>query len=165
MHYLLNVCRIATAAIALAAAAPSAVAQENTFTLTCQDVGGGAPEPLGDREGHSILANDYSCRADSGLLSGGVWTGRAIWEFDRTTAVLISNTGVVRKPGATVVYQDTAAKLALTMTDGKVTGFASSGRGSYLMAIGSAASLAGKSYTWTEKSSGAGQFTVELKVE
>ena len=54
MHYLLNVCGIATAAIGLAAAAPSAVAQENTFTLTCQNVGGGAPEPLGDRDGHSI---------------------------------------------------------------------------------------------------------------
>jgi hypothetical protein len=165
MNYLLNVCRIATAAIVLAAAAPSAVAQENTFTITCQDVGGGAPEPLGDREGHSILVSEYSCRADSGPLSGGVWTGRAIWEFDKTNAVLISNTGVVRKPGATAVYQDTAGKLALTMTDGKVTGFASTGRGSYLMAIGNAASLAGKSYTFTAKPTGPGQFTVELKVE
>jgi hypothetical protein len=165
MHYLLNVCCIATAAIALAAVAPRAVAQDNTFTITCQNVGSGAPEPLGDREGHSILVNDFSCRADSGPLSGAVWTGRAIWEFDKTNAVLVSGTGVVRKPGATVVYQDTAGKLALTMTDGNVTGFASTGRGSYLMAIGSAASLAGKSYTWTEKSTGPGQFAVELKVE
>jgi hypothetical protein len=165
MHYLMNVCGIATATIALAAAASSAVAQENTFTLTCQDVGGGAPEPLGDREGHSILANDYSCRADSGPLSGGVWTGRDIWEWDKTNAALVSGNGVVRKPGATVVYQHTAEKSALTMTDGKVTGFAGAGRGSLAMAIGSAASLAGKSYTFTAKSTGPGQFTVEIKVE
>ena len=51
------------------------------------------------------------------------------------------------------------------MTDGKVTGFPAPGRGSYLMAIGNAASLAGKSYTFTAKPTGPGQFTVELKVE
>jgi hypothetical protein len=165
MHCLLNVCGLATAAIAFAAFAPSAVAQENAFTLTCQNVGGGAPEPLEDREGHSILVNDYSCRADSGPLSGGVWTGRAIWEWDKTNAVLVSGNGVVRKPGAAVVYQETRGKLALTMTDGKVTGFIATGGGTWPMAIGSAASLAGKSYTWTSKPTGPGQFAVELKVE
>ena len=41
-------------AIAFAAFAPNAVAQEITYTWTCQDVGTGAPEALGDREGHSI---------------------------------------------------------------------------------------------------------------
>ena len=75
MHYLLRFCGIAIAIVALAAEAPSAAAQENTFTITCQNVGNGAPEPFADREGHSILVNDYSCRADSGPLSGGVWTG------------------------------------------------------------------------------------------
>jgi hypothetical protein len=165
MHYPLRFCGIAIAIVALAAEAPGAAAQENTFTITCQNVGNGAPEPLADREGHSILVNDYSCRADSGPLSGGVWTGRAIWEFDKTNAVLVSGTGVVRKPDAIAVYQDKLGKLVLTITDGKVSGFASTGQGSYLAAVGSAASLAGKSYTWTEKSTGPGQFMVELKVE
>jgi hypothetical protein len=163
MHYLLNVCGIATAAIGLAAAAPSAVAQEKTFTLTCQDVGGGVPEPLGDRDGHSISVEQYSCSASSGPMSGGVWTGSIIWEWDKTNAVMVSGNGVIRKPGATAVYQEKEGKIALTMSDGKVTGFAASGAGSWVMATGSAASLAGKTYTFAAKPIGPAQFTVEIK--
>jgi hypothetical protein len=165
MHYLLNVCGIATAVITLAAAAPSADAQDNTFTLTCQNIGGGAPEPLGDRPDHSISVSDYTCRFDSGPLKGGVSTANAIWEFDGPNAVLVSGNGVVRAPGATVVYQEASGKLALTMTDGKVTGFAASGQGSMRMATGSAASLAGKSYTFASKPTGQGQFAVEITVQ
>lgn len=163
MHNLLKVSGIATA-IAFAAFAPSAVAQE-IMKYICQDIGGGPPEPLGDREGHSISVGPYSCRVDSGALSGGVSTGASIWEWDKTNAVLVSGNGVIRKPGATVVYQATEGKLALTMADGKVTGFTASGRGSYPMAIGSAASLAGKSFTWTAKSTGPGQFEIDGKGE
>ena len=38
MRHLLNVCGIATAAIALAAVMPSAVAQQNTMTYSCRDI-------------------------------------------------------------------------------------------------------------------------------
>ena len=166
MHSLLNVCGIATAAIALAAVAPSAaVAQDNTFTLACQNIGGGAAEPLGDRADHSIFVNDYSCRFDSGPMKGGVSTANAILEFDGPNAVVVSGNGVVRAPGATVVYQEAGGKVALTMTDGKVTGFTASGQGSFRMATGSAASLAGKSYTFATKSTGQGQFAVEITVQ
>ncbi len=113
-----NVWGIATAIIVLAAA-PSAVAQENAFTFTCQNIGHGAPEPLGDREGHTISVGDVSCRVDSGPLAGGVMTGRDIWEWDGTNAVSLSNSGVVRKPGTTAVYQESEAKLALIVTDGQ----------------------------------------------
>ena len=61
MRYFLKASGI-VAAIAFAALAPGAVAQESTSTYACQDVGGGAPEPLGDREGHSILVAQVSCR-------------------------------------------------------------------------------------------------------
>jgi hypothetical protein len=165
MHYLLNVCGIATAAVAFAAFAPGAVAQENIFKTTCQDVGGFAAEPIGDREGHSISVDGYSCRVNSGPMSGGVETGTIIWEWDKTNAVMVSNSGVVRKPGAILVYQGAEAKIALTMADGKVTGFNASGRGRWLTATGSAASLAGKSFTWTSKATGASQFETEIKGE
>ncbi len=164
MRYLLKASGIA-AAIALMAVAPSAVAQESTSTLACQDVGVSAPEPLGDREGHSILTSQTSCRVDSGPVSGGVSTGTDIWEWNGPKAVLLSSSGVVRKPGATVVYLSTAGTLALTMTDGKVTGWTASGRGTYPVATGSAASLAGKSFTFTAKPTGPGQFAAEFKTE
>jgi hypothetical protein len=164
MRYLLKASGIA-AAITFATFAPSVVAQETTFKSTCRDVGGFLSEPLGDREGHSISAGQYSCRVDSGPMSGGVDTGTVIYEWDKTSAVLVSGSGVVRKPGMTVVYQDVDGKLALTITDGKVTGWTASGRTRWPIGTGAAASLAGKSTTWTAKSTGPGQFEAEDKVE
>ena len=165
MRSLPSVCGIGTAVIALSATAPSAVAQENTATATCQAIGwgNGPPEPLGDREGHGISVGQYSCRVDSGPMSGGVLTGTIIWEWDGTNAVLLSESGVVRKPGSTLVYRGTEGKLALTMAEGKVTGFTASLKGQNQLATGSAASMAGKPYTLTAKPTGPGQWTVEQK--
>ena len=62
-----------------------------------------------------------------------------------------------------MVYRDSDGKLALTMADGKVTGFTASGKGQAILATGSAASLGGKTTNWTPKSTGPGQFAVEDK--
>ena len=165
MRSLPSICGIATALIALSATAPSAVAQENTAALTCQAIGwgDGPPEPLGDREGHGITVGEYSCRVNSGPQSGGVSTGTIIWEWDGTNAVELSESGVIRKPGSTLVYRGTEGKLALTMADGKVTGATASLKGQQQVGTGSAASLAGKPYTATSKSTGPSQWTVEVK--
>jgi hypothetical protein len=80
-------------------------------------------------------------------MAGGLVTGQDIWEWVKTNATLVSISGVVSKPGAIAVYQITEGKLALTMTDGKVTGVTGSGKGHWPVASGSAASLAGKSFT------------------
>jgi hypothetical protein len=162
MRYLMKGPGIA-AAIAFAAFAPDAVAQEITYTWTCQDVGSTAPEALGDREGHSISIDVASCHSESEPMSGAVLTGTTMWEWNGPNAVLLSSNGVIRKPGATMVYQNTAGTLALTMTDGKVTGFTASGKGDEKLATGSLAALAGTSYTWTAKPAGPRQFTVEVK--
>lgn len=165
MRSLPSICGIATALIALSATTPSAVAQENTAILTCQGIGrdNGPPEPLGDREGHGITVGEYSCRVNSGPQSGGVSTGTIIWEWDGTNAVELSESGVIRKPGSTLVYRGTEGKLALTMADGKVTGFTASLKGQQQLATGSAASLAGKPYTATVTSTGPSQWAVEIK--
>ena len=156
----------AAVALAFAAFAPSAAAQENTTVWACQDVGVSPPVPLGDREGHSISVGQYSCRAESGPLAGGVGTGTDIWEWDGPKATLLSDSGVVRKPGATLAWKGTEGKLTHTKTDGKVTGWTASGRLTNLLATGGWASMAGKSYTWTAKSVGpASQFSVESKPE
>jgi hypothetical protein len=162
MRNLLKASGIVTA-LAFAAFAPGAVAQEDTNKETCQAVGASALEPLGDREGHSISISQISCRVDSGPMSGGVLTGTSIWEWNGPNAVLGSGNGVMRKAGATVVYVQTAGKLAVTMADGKITGSNASGRGTFAVATGSLASLAGKSYTFSTKSTGPGQFTAENK--
>ena len=100
-------------------------------------------------------------------MSGGVLTGRNIWEWDGLNAVQRSNFSVTRKAGATLVWVGTAGKLSgQTMKpDGKVTSFIASGQGTYVEATGSAPALVGKSDTWTTKSTVPGNFTIENKVE
>jgi hypothetical protein len=152
-------------ALAFAGFAPGAVAQETSFKQICQEVGGSAPEPVGDREGHSISIGRYSCRMDSGPTSGGVVTGSDILDWDKTNGVLVMGNAVVRKPGGFAAYQDTERKIALTITDGKVTGFTGSGKIRWTIATGSAAPLASKTFSWTVKSTGAGQWEADATSE
>ena len=167
MHYLLGDCGIATAAIAFAGFTPVAVAQETAFKMTCRAVGEAAFEPLGDPEGHWLSVEDESCGVELGLLSGAVETGRVVWEeaHDKTNAVLVEGGGVIRKVGFTTVYRLTEGKRALVISDGKVVGVTATGRGAYAAAVGSAASLAGKSFTFSAKTTGPGQWEIEGKVE
>jgi hypothetical protein len=162
MRYTLKASGIGIA-IVFAAFAPSAVAQEVSYTWTCQDVGTSPPEALGDHEGHSISVGTASCHSDSGLMSGAVLTGTTIWEWKGPNANMLSSNGVIRKPGATAVYQNTEGSLTLTITDGKPTGFTASGKGDEKLATGSLAALSGKPYTWTAKTTGPGLFTIEVK--
>jgi hypothetical protein len=164
MNSLMRICGFATTAFVLSVAAPSAKAEDNTSASTCQDVGTNTPEPLGDREGHSISVEAYSCRLDSGPLAGGVLTGTVIWEWEKTNATMLSNGGVIRKPGSTATFV-TDGKLALTLADGKVTGGVVTGHGTYSVAAGGAASLAGKSFSYTSTLTGPGEFTIVVKLD
>ena len=51
------------------------------------------------------------------------------------------------------------------MTDGKVTGFTASGKGRWPTATGTAASLAGKSWTFKSWPTGAGQWEADWTVD
>ena len=132
----------------LLAAIPNASAQTSKSGFPCQIVGPNELEPLGDRDGHALGVTSYSCHADSGPLSGGVWTATAIWEFDGPKATLVTNNGVVRKRGGVGVYQDTQGTLTLVMANGKPAGWTATGEGHWIMAAGSVADMAGKSYTF-----------------
>ncbi len=155
---------LAAATLVFAALAPSALAQE-VMKFSCQAVGGIAPEPLGDREGHNITVITASCRSAGGVLDGALTTAQEIWEWDGTNAKMLLESGVIRKPGALATLELTEGKLALTMTDGKVTGFTASGKGRWPTATGTAASLAGKSGTFKSWPTGAGQWEAEWTVE
>jgi hypothetical protein len=153
------------AAVAFAAFSPSAIAQE-VSKFFCQAVGAnGAPEPLGDREGHGISVVTASCRNVGGVLDGSLTTAQEIWEWDGTNAKMLLESGVIRKPGAMATFELTEGKLALTMTDGKVTGFTASGKGRWPTATGTAGSLAGKSWTFKSWPTGAGQWEGEVTLD
>ena len=73
------------AAIAFAAFAPGVVAQEVSFKLG----GAGNPEPAGDREGHMISVDHYSCRMEGGPMDGAVVTGGDITDWARITTARV----------------------------------------------------------------------------
>ena len=64
-----------------------------------------------------------NCRNVGGVLDGSLTTAQVIWEWDGTNAKMLLESGVIRKPSALATFELTEGKLALTMTDGKVTGF------------------------------------------
>jgi len=128
----------------------------------CQDVGNSSHEPLGDREGHAIEVNQYSCRVESGAWVGGVMTGTVIWEWDGPKATELSNSGVTHGPGGTVAYKGNGGEITLTTADGKVTGFTASGKGTNLLVTGSWGKGMPPNYHWTAKPDGpAGQFIID----
>jgi hypothetical protein len=153
---------ICAAALALVSAGAAAQAG-STAKLYCHTVGNGAPEALGDREGHAVSVGHYTCRIEGGATDGGILTGTTIAEWDKGSAILLSGTGITRKPGAVTAFQHTECKQSLVMTDGKPAGITGSGRGRYILATGSAASLAGRTYSYTFSTTGPNQFVVDVK--
>ena len=164
MHYFFRASAIASA-ITLLVAAPDAVAQESDFIFTCQSFGSGPSEPIGDREGHALSFSQVSCHVDTGPLAGGIVTSSDIWEWDGQNATQLSNTTITRKPGAFAVAHETGVKFSLTISEGKVTDWSSTGHMTYVWATGSASVLVGKSFTITAKPISTGQFTLEAKAD
>jgi hypothetical protein len=154
-----------TSILALAAAAANAMADEVTLTANCAIVGSLSPEPIGDRDGHAIGTEQDLCLDQTGPFAGGVESSHAVWEWNGPTATLLSHAGVVRKPGAMAAVQLTEGKIELTMTNGKVTGATASGKGRWPIATGSAAAYSGKTFTWTSKTVGFNQFSVEVRAQ
>jgi hypothetical protein len=91
--------------------------------------------------------------------------GHTIISIVAIFATLIAGGGVLRSPGTTSVFENTEETGDATVADGKITGFASSGRGKIIWATGPAAASVGKSYSYTTKSTGSGQIAVETSAD
>jgi hypothetical protein len=141
---------------------PASAQSEKAEQLHCNNVGYNPSESLGDQKGHSIAVSKFTCRVEGGPLDGGLVTGSSIWEWHKTKAVLLSGMGVTRKPGTTLAWKQLDGKMALIMSDGKVTGVQGSGRGRATLATGAAAERKGKTYSYTFKSVGPGQFVTDV---
>ena len=98
-------------------------------------------------------------------MDGALVTGSDVIEWDKTNGVEVLGDAAVRKPGGFAVHQDTEWKFAVTVADGKVTGFAGAGKVHWVVATGSAAPLAGKTFNYTMKSTGAGQWEADATSE
>jgi hypothetical protein len=140
---------LSAVAIALLSVSATAIAdaQENTVTFACQEVGANSYEPLLGDEAHRLQVMDYTCLVTAGPLSGGIGTGRDVFEIESGVWRLLTGDGVIRKPGATAVY---------VMTD--------KGHGHYVLAVGAAAFLLDKSFTLNVKEN-VRQFSMVQKLE
>ena len=130
--------------------------------LVCINHGSTAVEPIGDGEGQSLLAAQATCQVQGGPMDGAVETQHNLWHYDKATGTLLSGHSVARKPGAISTAQILQGMLTFQMTDGRVTGWSSSGRARTTMAVGAAAPLAGRLLNWTATASGPRSYTVQL---
>jgi hypothetical protein len=139
------------------AGAPS-VRADDVARNKCQQIGQSGFQKLSDRPDHGFDIVTASCRVSTGPIDGGVITAQYFWEWDKNAATLIYGGGVVRKGDSILVYQYTAGTTTLIMKDGKVTGYESGGKGRWPIATAAAASLAGKTFTWTSKATPTGDY-------
>lgn len=158
---------VALVSAGLAAVPVSVLAQtSNVIKMHCTAVANSPPEALGDRPGHSIAIGEFTCIEEGGALDGGVMWGTQIYEWDGANGVGKAGFGVTRGRGGKVIYVNTEMKNTLTMTDGKVTGFVATGRGHWPVATGTAASYAGKTYSYVAKPGpGPGRFVIETTID
>lgn len=87
------------------------------------------------------------------------------YEWNSANGVGKAGFGVARSLAGKIIYVSTQMTNTLTMTDGKATGFVVTGRGHYPVATGPARAFAGKTYSFTTKSTGPGQFVIESTVD
>lgn len=136
-----------------------------TWKAHCTSIGPGGAEPLGDREGHGLAVASAVCTVEGGPLNGGITTQQVIWEGDKGTSTLLSGDGVTRKPGTTAAFRNTAGTLTMVMKDGKPAGWTASGTSVITTAVGEAASMNGKSVSWTGRATGPRTYVIESKLD
>jgi hypothetical protein len=152
----------ARAVFAVALAAVGSVhAQGAAVRTVCNSHGSNWNEPIGDRDGHTVQVAEGNCTVQGGPFDGAVLTQQTIWEFDKGSGTMLSSQGVYRKPGAMGAYVNSAGTLTFQIVDGKVTGWSASGKGRIALATGSAASYAGRTYSWIARPNGNRSYIVE----
>jgi hypothetical protein len=128
----------------------------------CSFIGTASQEPIGDRTGHSLSSNQYSCFGVDGLLKGSVYTGSSIGEWEGPQGTFFYSGGIHRAPGGLAVTQFTEGTGSLIMKDGQAAGFEASGKTVFKFASGTLAALSGKIVKFATKSTDVGRFNIEL---
>ena len=150
-------------ALVLALAAPVALAGGTTSHFTCRVTKTSQLDHLG-RDGQPAELSQFTCRVRGGLLDGFVATGTNIWEPGKSRAVLIGSIVVARKANAAVVYEVQQATRTFTEAAGPAARWEGAGRGTYKLATGPAAPLAGKSFRSIARYDGPGTFTIHATI-
>jgi hypothetical protein len=127
----------------------------------CSILGGGPPEPIGDRAGHGLQSLQYSCVGVDGLLKGAVLTGATTIEWDGPKSTFLTASTTHRTPGGLAVAQLLEGNGSLLMKDGQPIGNAASGTATIRFASGTLAALSGKTLKWVSRPLGPNRFEQE----
>lgn len=128
----------------------------------CSVVGTVGREPIGDRDGHSLVSLQYSCFGVHGLLKGDVHTASSVSEWDGPKGTFLFGGGIHRAPGGLAATQITEGTGSVVMKDGKPAGTDSSGKGVFKFASGTLAAHSGKAFKFATKPTGLGRFEMEF---
>lgn len=157
---------IATTLAALAAILPSAAfSQAPTLRTVCTNHGPNVVEPIPDREGQSLLAAEATCVIQGGPMDGAVESQSNLWHYDKGSGTLLAGHAVARRPGQIAAAMTTSGTLTFQMTEGRVTGWSATGKGRYLLGTAAAASLAGRSFSWTATPTGPRSYVVAVTLD
>jgi hypothetical protein len=154
---------LAPLAIAAAMSAP-VNAQQMSERASCHFSGANALEQLGAN--HFLQVSHYTCNVESGPFKGNVMTGTTVWEHrGEGSAQVRAGYGVSRGPAGTAVFETSEGELKVAITDGRPTGFTSSGKSTFRMAAGGAAGQANKPITWKAQGTGPLTFSLEWRTD
>lgn len=155
--------RVALLGVLVALAAPLPAAAQMQHHYDCRVTGTSEVDHLG-REGQTAELTHFMCDITGGLLNGFVATGTNILEPRQGGARLVGSMVVAQKAGSTVVYEVSEGTRRFKKSKGRVVGWESTGKGTFKTATGTAAALAGRSFSSVVKSGDPGRFTIEVIV-
>lgn len=148
----------------VAVGAPPSTAADIRYHSDCRIVETGKLKQFGN-QGQNAEITHFKCRITGGLLDGFAVTGTNIWEPDqRGGRTLLGSLAIGQKTGSTIVYEVHQGTRKRRTTRGRLVGWESTSLGSYRLATGSAASLAGKTFKSVARYSGPGTFTIDNTV-
>lgn len=152
---------VASAAVLVALGAPRSTAAGARYHSDCRVVDTTKLAHFGN-EGQPAEMTHFTCRITGGLLDGFVVTGTNIWEPDAGGGrTLLGSLAFARKAGSTVVYEVNQGARKVQTSTGSSVSWESTSLGSYRLATGLAATLAGKTFSSVARSTGPGTFTID----
>jgi hypothetical protein len=146
-----------------AAFTPAAMAQSTgqQSKMHCTVVGGTAMDPVPGREGVFLQASQAACTIEGGSADGAVQTLQLVWLLDKGKGTMLSNQGVIRKPGLLAMTSGDGT-MTFQMADGRIAGWTASGKTRYQMASGSLAPYEGKSFSWTGRATSPRTYVLDV---
>ena len=137
---------------------------QTSWQSHCQYIGAASRETL-DKDARAVGTAQYSCRASGGALDNSVITGINVVEWNGPNGVAVAGYGTARKPTGMAVFTLIDMKVSVVMKDGKPVGLTSSGKAKFTLTSGEANPLLGKSFSFSTKVTGPGQFDIDSTLD